>query len=285
MKLFDCIKKKNTRKVIFALTVGMMMVSCLPYNNTRFASDSNVRRIAPYVTCPADTIRMMLAAADSICVLVEDASLENLGLEDRLFNIPLKIRFHKEMPTILQLYATYDVVTNFPSDLANAPFAWHEIAKQQIADLYEKDSITSADVDSIFGAIDVILDDYYGGTQYDMNIATMRAIMMADYRLIDAYTNLFDQCQTPSLLESVHGSYLYLLDIYAERYHRVTSMGHWTDQPRELASMMIAMMKEKQEWVENLQSRLERGEITVKDISAELDARPADNDDWESLDY
>lgn len=66
MKLLDYIKKRNAPMVILTLMVGMMMVSCLPYNNTRFASDSNVRRIAPYVTCPADTIRMMLAAADSI---------------------------------------------------------------------------------------------------------------------------------------------------------------------------------------------------------------------------
>ena len=85
-----------------------------------------------------------------------------------------------------------------------------------------------------------------------MNVATMRAIMMADYRLIDAYKNLFDRCQTPSLLESLHGSYLYLLEVYAERYHRVTSQGHWSDQPRELASMMIVMMNERREWVESI---------------------------------
>lgn len=271
---------------LLLVLMGISSVSCQPsYTDAKYATDSMANRIANYVTCPADTIRMMLVASDSICELAEDASLESLGLDDRIFNIPLKVQFHKEMPTILQLYATYDVVTDYPSALANAPFAWHEIAKQQIADLYEKDTVSSEDVNSIFGAIDAILDDYYGGKQYDMNVATMRAIMMADYRLIDAYKNLFDRCQTPSLLESLHGSYLYLLEVYAERYHHVTSHGHWSDQPRELASMMIVMMNEKREWVESLQSRLEKGELTVTDIKAELDARPADIDDWEYWDY
>ena len=271
---------------LLLVLMGISSVSCHPsYADAKYATDSMANRIANYVTYPADTIRMMLAAADSICELAEDASLESLGLDDRIFNIPLKVQFHKEMPTILQLYATYDVVTDYPSALANAPFALHEIAKQQIADLYEKDTVSSEDVNSIFGAIDAILDDYYGGKQYDMNVATMRAIMMADYRLIDAYKNLFDRCQTPSLLESLHGSYLYLLEVYAERYHHVTSQGHWSDQPRELASMMIVMMNERREWVESLQSRWEKGELTVTDIKAELDARPADIDDWEYWDY
>lgn len=276
---------KKISTLIFALAVGLVMVSCHPYNNTGSASDSNVRRIAPYVTCPDDTIRMMLEAADSICGLAEDASLESLGLDEELYNIPLKVLFRKEIPIIIQLYATYDVVTDYPSALANAPFAWHEIAKQQIADFYGKDTVAVEDIEVIFSAIDTILDYYYGGKQYDMNVAAMRAIMMADYRLIDAYKNLYNRCQTPSLLESVHGSYLYLLEIYAARYHYITGTGHWSDQPRELASMMSAMMDEKREWVETLQSRLEKGEITVQDVRVELDARPADTDDWESGDY
>lgn len=268
---------------ILTLMVSLTMVSChFPNAGAKYASNQLVNRISDYVTCPADTIRMMLAAADSICELAEDASLESLGLDDEIFNIPLKVRFHKEMPTILQLYATYDVVTDYPSALANAPFAWHEIAQQLIAGLYEKDTVAAEDVDAIFSAIDTILDDYYGGKQYDMNVATMRAIMMADYRLIDAYKNLFDCCHTPTLLESVHGSYEYLLEIYSDRYEYTTSQGHWSDQPRELASMMIVMMNEKREWVESLQSRLEKGEITVEDVQIELDARPTDVDvkDW-----
>lgn len=262
------------------------MVSCHPsYAGGKFASNNMVNRIANYVTCPADTIRLMLAAADSICNLAEGASLEDLGLDDNIYNIPLKIRFHKEIPVLVQLYATYDVVTNFPSAHANAPFAWHEVALQQMADYYEKEDVTHEDVETLFGAMTAILDDYDCGTQYDLNISAARSVMQADFRLLSAYKSLFGQCHTPSLLESVHGSYEYLLEIYSDRYHYVTSQGHWFDQPRELASMLVCMMNEKREWVESLQSRLEKGELTVKDIKAELDARPADVEDWYYGDY
>lgn len=274
------------RTFILTMAVSLTMVSCHPsYADAKFASNNMVNRIAGYVTCPADTIRMMLTAADSICKLAEGASLENLGLDDDIYNIPLKIRFHKEIPVLVQIYATYDVVTNFPSAYANAPFAWHEVALQQMADYYEKEQVTNEDIEALFGAMNAILDDYDCGTQYDLNISAARSVMLADFRLLSAYKNLFAQCQTPSLLESVHGSYEYLLEIYSDRYNNVTSQGYWSDQPRELSSMLVCMMNEKREWVEALQSRLEKGEINVEQVKSELDARPADVDDWYYGDY
>ena len=182
----------------------------------------------------------------------------------------------------MKLYGTYDVVTNFPTNEANAAFAWHEVANALVADYYGKEQVDTADVETMFKIIDDILDSYAAGTQYDMNTSAWRCVMLSDYRLINAYKALYDSCNEPSLLKSVQDSYMNLLEMYRNRCEQIE--GHWCDLPRELACMQMYMMDERRELIENLHSKYKKGMLSIQSVKAELNKRPKDVD-WDVSDF
>ena len=238
--------------------------------------------ISKYVTCPKDSVEMMLASSDSICQLVDTCSIEYLALYNEDTNNYLNSLYSKEIPTIMKLYGTYDVVTNFPTNEANAAFAWHEVANALVADYYGKEQVDTADVETMFKIIDDILDSYAASTQYDMNTSAWRCVMLSDYRLINAYKALYDSCNEPSLLKSVQDSYMNLLEMYRNRCEQIE--GHWSDLPRELACMQMYMMDERRELIENLHSKYKKGMLSIQSVKAELNKRPKDVD-WDVSDF
>ncbi len=263
----------------------ILLSSCKSHSPEGHETKTNpelVAAIGRYVTCPADSVEMMLASSDSICQQVGTCSLELLNLYGDEANTYLESLYGEEIPTILKLYGSYDVVTNFSTSEANAAFAWHEIANDLIAEHYGKEQVDSADVETIFGVIDKILDRYAAGTQYDMNVSAWRWVMLSDYRLINAYKTLYDTCNDPSLLGSVQDSYINLLDMFRNRRDQIDD--HWSDLPRELACMQMVMMDERREVIEELCSQYKQGLISLQSVKEELDRRPEDVD-WDIDDY
>lgn len=263
----------------------VLLSSCLSKSSVgqEFVADQElVSAISKYVTCPKNSVEMMLASSDSICQLVDTCSIEYLALYNEDTNNYLDSLYSKEIPTIMRLYGTYDVVTNFPTNEANAAFAWHEMANALVAGHYGKENIDMADVEKLFKIIDDILDSYAAGTQYDMNTSAWRWVMLSDYRLINAYKALYDSCNEPSLLKSVQDSYINLLEMYRNRREQIE--GHWSDLPRELACMQMFMMDERRELIEKLNSQYKKGLLSVQSVKAELDKRPKDVD-WDVSDY
>lgn len=238
--------------------------------------------ITKYVTCPTDSVEMILVSSDSIIQLVDTCSLEYLDLDNEEVNNDLVSRYRKEIPTILKLYGTYDVVTTFPTGEANAAFAWHEIATSLVAKNYGKEQADTADVETIFKVIDDILGSYAAGTQYDMNMAARRWVMLSDYRLIGAYKALYNSCNDSLSLKSIQDSYINLLEMFRNRCKQIE--GHWSDLPRELACMQMAMMDERRESIEKLHSQYKQGKLSTQSVKAELDKRPKDVD-WDVSDY
>lgn len=262
-----------------------MLSSCM--TNSPKGKDDNINHelvnaIAKYVTCSTDSVEMMLVSSDSIIQLVDTCSLEYLNLDNEEVNNDLVSRYRKEIPTILKLYGTYDVVTTFPTSEANAAFAWHEIATSLVAEHNGIEQADTADVETIFNVIDDILGSYAAGTQYDMNMAARRWVMLSDYRLIGAYKALYDSCNEPSLLKSIQDSYINLLEMFRNRCKQIE--GHWSDLPRELACMQMAMMDERRESVEKLHSQYKQGKLCTQSVKAELDKRTKDVD-WDVSDY
>lgn len=263
-----------------------VFASCKPHSQqiSGFEANENLNNsISEYVTCTSDTINMLLASADSICQLVDTCSLEFLDLNNDEVNKYLVSLHKEEIPTIIKLYSSYDVVTQFPTDEANGAFAWHEIASTLIAEHYGKKQVDIADVDTIFNVIDGILGSYAAGSQYDMNISACRWVMLADYRLIDAYKKLYRSCKEPSLLKSVHKSYINLLEKYRSRCKQIEDS--YSDLPRELASMQIAMMDEKRHEIESLTLRHSHGKLLKRDVVRELEKKICDNENWNIYDY
>lgn len=265
---------------------GMLLLSSCK-SNSSVEHEPHVNQelagaISKYVTCPTDSVEMMLASSDSICQAVDTCSLEFLDLCDEDTNKDLYSRFKKEIPTIFKLYGTYDKVTNFPTSEANAAFAWHEVANALVAEHYGKEKVDTADVKTLFKVIDGILESYAAGTQLDMNITAWRWVMLSDYRLISAYKALYDSCNDTSLLKYVQDSYINIMEMYRNRCEQID--GHWSDLPRELACMQIAMMDERREMIEKLHTRFSQGMITLKEVKSELDKRPEDVE-WDIYDY
>lgn len=263
-----------------------VFASCKPHSQqiSGFEANENLKSsISEYVTCASDTIKMLLASADSICQLVDTCSLEFLDLNNDEVNKYLVSLHKEEIPTILKLYSSYDVVTQFPTDEANGAFAWHEIASTLIAEHYGKKQVDIADVDTIFNVIDGILGTYAAGSQYDMNISAWRWVMLSDYRLIDAYKKLYRTCNEPSLQKSVHKSYINFLEMYRHRCKQIDDS--YSDLPRELACMQIAMMDDKRKEIESLTIQFTQGKTSVQDIRLKLEKIPVDNDDWNIYDY
>lgn len=273
------IKYVRTSCILVALSLlGISMMAC-QNDKTSFVNKRNIERIANYVTCPTDTIRMILDDADSICALFKNGTLNDLAFDNEFYNEYINPYFRQRTPSIVQVYATYHSVTLFPTSEANAAFAWHEIAQCQIADFYGKEEVTNAEVESYFNGIDSILNVYDAGTQHDINNVAWRRVMMADFRLITAYKALYDQCAQPSLLASIHGSYCYLFEIYRVYCDQIN--GYWSDLPRQLACLEYALMEERQHTLENLLESYTKGEITLENIKESLDARPNNTDDWD----
>lgn len=275
-----------TMRNLFLMTFAIVLLSSCKSNSTEghgsYADNDLASAIGRYVTCSTDSVEMMLNAADSIIFLVDTCSLELLGLDNEEMNNVLDSLYSKEIPTILKLYGTYDVVTNFPTSEANAAFAWHEIANALVADYYGKELVDTADVGTIFKAIDDILYWYSGGIQPEMNMAAQRWVMLSDYRLIGAYKALYDSCNEPSLLKSVQDSYLNLLEMYRKKCERTD--GYWSDLPRSLACTQKYMMDERREVIEDLNSQYKQGKLSLQSVKAELEKRPKE-DDWDEDDY
>lgn len=267
------------------LVITALLLGSCNANQPEGALCSNrtlVNSIEKYVTCPSDSVEMMLASSDSTFLQLDSCSLEFLNLYDERANLWLDSLYHQDIPTILKIYATYDVMTNFPVGEANAAFAWHEVANTLIAEHFGTERADSADVNYVWRVVDEILGAYGAGTQSEMNVSAWRWVMVSDYWLIDAYKTLFDTCNDPSLLPSVHRSYINLLSMYRNRRDQLE--GYWSDQPRELARMLTTMMEEQREKIEHLTRQYREGTLDTKAVKATLDKVPEDTE-WDIYDY
>ena len=254
-----------------------MIASQHDMSQTSYASTPNAERIRHYVFCPTDTIRMMLDSADSVRTLFKDGILDNLNFVNELYNEDINRHYKHLIPSMVQLYATYDVITCFPTDEANAAFVWREMAQCQIADFYKKEDVTDDEINAYFNDIDKILSVYEAGSQHDMNNAAYRRVLMADFRLITAYKNLYTTCNEPLLLPFIHNSYCYIFQLFQTYCDQIA--GSWSDLPRQLACVEYALITKMQHIVEQLLEEYERGNITTADILSTLAERPKSIDD------
>lgn len=269
----------NLKLFKYSCVLVILLFLCIPVmanqpdsGRTSFVSTSNIDRISRYITFPADTIQIMLTTADTVCTIYKEGSLENLDFYNENCNKYLVQHYGRYIPSIVQLYATYDVITTFPTTEANAAFAWHEIAKCQIADFYGKEEVSNEDIETYFQIIESIMHEYDSGSQHDLNNAAWRRVMMADFWLISTYKNLYDECAAPSLLEYVHKSYCHLFTRFNAYCEGIT--GYWSDLPRQLACKEVDMILSMQEFLELLLSDYTDKYISVEIIKEELDIRP-----------
>lgn len=197
-------------------------------------NDSLVMR---YVTCSKGMIDTLIAQGDSVFAKTDKYSIENLGLENEEYNKWLVASYGDTIPVIVSIYDTYDRITGYNEDKDNnASFIWHEVAKMQLTRFLRKDDheVTRENIDKVFHVIDDILDTYLGGSQYEMNVAAARRVLIADYHLLDAYKRLMDSYPSDEIKKLVHADYKYMHDTYQKYIEYRYERDRYSDLPREL---------------------------------------------------
>lgn len=204
--------------------------------------------VMKYVTCPKSTIDTLIAKGDSVYAQTNKYSLEDLGFGNKEYNKCLTEFYGDTIPVAVSICDTYDIITsNSEDNETNASFIWHEVAKMQLTRFLGKDGheVTEDDINKAICVMSRIFDYYSGGAQYEMNMSAARQLLIADYRLLDAYKRLMDEHFSVEIKKLVHADYKYLLDTcrkYMEyRYER----DHYSDLPRELRSMFYRILMAK----------------------------------------
>lgn len=233
-------------------------------------NDSLVMR---YVTCPRDTVRHLIGIADSIYAQTRKYSLEDLWLRDEQRNKWLCDSFGDTIPVIVSIYDAYDKITSYSgTDEVNAAFVWHETTKMQISRFYRKGrgEVPEEDIDKMFRVIDRVLGAYEAGTESEMTNSTYRRVMVADYRLLDAYVQLMDSFPSDEVRRSVHEDYRYMLDASRKYFRWRREVSSYSDLSRELSCMFHDILLSKAASINRLMAVNASREEVMKNLSKHI---------------
>lgn len=266
---------KNNIVAIVLLVLGLC--SCHG-NSGKLAGDSsatisslgvNDTLVMKYVTCSKITIDTLFAKGDSVYAQTNKYSIENLGLDNEEYNKWLVVSYGDTIPVIVSIYDTYDRITGCGEDFdTNASFIWHEVAKMQITKFIQKDGrkATKEDIDKVFNVVDGILSYYAGGTQYEMNMVAARWLLVADYRLLDAYKQLMDCYPSAEIRKLVHKDYKYMFDTGRKYMQSRYERDRYSDLPRELRCMFYDILTAKTASINRLIETRASEQMVVKNL-------------------
>lgn len=230
-------------------------------------NDSLVMR---YVTCSKSMIDTLIAQGDSVFTKTDKYSIENLALYNEEYNKWLVASYGDTIPVIVSIYDTYDRITGYNEGKDNnASFIWHEVAKMQLTRFLRKDDheVTREDIDKVFRIIDDILDTYLGGSQYEMNVAAARRVLIADYYLLDAYKHLMDSYPSDEIKKLVHADYKYMLDTCQKYIEYRYEQDRYSDLPRELEFVFYDALMAKTASINKMTAIKVSNQAVVKNLN------------------
>ena len=245
------------KNILAALAIIMSGLCSCHGNNGKPADDSsatisslgvNDSIVMRYVTCSKSMIDTLIVQGDSVFSKTDKYSLENLGLDNEEYNKWSVASYGDTIPAVVSIYETYDIMTGYSEDdETNASFVWHEVAKMQLTRFLQKDGheVTEKDIDKALHVMDRILGHYAGGTQYDMNIAAARRVLIADYHLLDAYKCLMDCYPSDEIKKLVHADYKYMLHTCRKYIEYRYEQDWYSDLPREMRCMLYDILTAK----------------------------------------
>lgn len=214
-------------------------------------------------------IETLIAKGDSIYAQTDKYLIENLGLDNEEYNKWLVASYGDTIPAVVSIYDTYDIITCYSENYeTNVSFIWHEVAKMQITRFLKKDGheATEEDINKVFYVIDKIFDTYSGGSQYEMNVAAARWVLVADYHLLDAYKQLMDSFPSAEIRKLVHEDYKYLLDTCRKYMEYRNEQDHYSDLPRELRRMFYDILMAKAASINRLTASKAGEQAVVKNL-------------------
>lgn len=266
---------KNSIITLAFLALGLC--SCQEKSD-KVADNSNVAAttlgvndslVMKYVTCSKEMIDTLIAKGDSVYAQTNKYSIEYLGLDNEDYNEWLVESYGDTIAPVVSVYDTYDKITGYSEgDETNASFVWHEVAKMQLTRFLQKDGheVTEEDINKAFRVIEGIIDTYFGGTQYDMNVAAARQVLVADYYLIEAYKRLMDCFPTAEIKKLVHEDYNYLLDTSRRYIEYRYEYDQYSDLPRELNCIFYNILRTKAASINRLMKNRASEQSVIKNL-------------------
>ena len=214
-----------------------------------------------YVKCPRDTVARLLAIGDSVNARPDRYTLEDLGLCDKNHNERLESLYGDTIQAIVSIYDSYDKITSCgDADEISAAFVWHEVAKAQISHFLGKGE--DADLDKFLCTVKGLLDRCDGGSQGEMTTAAYRLVLVADYRLLDAYKQLMDCFPMQKVKDLVHEDYRFLLDASRCFFKNQYEKYYYSDLSRELMCIFYQILTSRTASINRLlEHNASKGEV------------------------
>ncbi|MGM9869999.1 MAG: hypothetical protein ACI30R_10315 [Sodaliphilus sp.] len=239
--------------VIFCAMMVVGLCSCgggtakcgdVPAADSLGLNDSVVRK---YVACPESVASSLIAVGDTVYAHTGAYTLDDLGLRNERYNRWLSDTYTDTIPVAVSLFDSYDQITcSELASEADVSFIWHEVAKAQIIRfLQKKGHEDAAGIDKVLEVAEQMVDYYSAGNEGEMTIAAARKVVIADYRLIDAYKQLMDRYADVEVKRLAREDYEFVMDMcrkYSEMRHQ---KDHYSDLEHELRCAFYEVLRTK----------------------------------------
>lgn len=207
--------------------------------------------LSRYVMCSDSVVARLIAIGDSVYARTSDYTIEDLGFYDEDQNEYLRSSYGDTIPAIVSIYDSYHRITSYADvDEASAAFVWHEVARAQIACFLQSEE--RAGVYKFMDTIEGFICHFDSGTQRELTTAAYRKVMVADYRLIDAYKCLMDSYPTPEVKDLALRDYLFVHETSRDFFERRFEQASYSDLSRELMCIYYSILMSKAESVNRL---------------------------------
>lgn len=202
--------------------------------------------VMKYVACPDSVVRDLIAVGDTVYANTNIYTLNDLNLRNEVYNRWLEDTYTDTIPVAVSLFDSYDRITSSRSAAeADVAMIWHEVAKAQIERFLQKKGDAAAGIEKVLQVTEQMVDHYSGGNEGEMTMAAARRVMIADYRLIDAYKQLMDRYADPEVKRLAREDYQFVMDIFRKYSEMRHQKDHYSDLEHELRCAFYEVIRTK----------------------------------------
>ena len=198
--------------------------------------------VMPYVECSPSTVARCFAIGDSVYARTGKYTLEDLGYCDDDRNEYLMKTYGDTVAVVVSLYDSYDRITVIDSiDEVDAAMVWHQVAKAQMLHFLTKGD----DVEQVLYVTERVAGCYSCGSQGDMTMSAYRMVMVADYRLLDAYKRVIDRYPSAEVKQLAREDYRFVLETFRRYEDLRYKEQSYSDLSRELQCIFYQVLMSK----------------------------------------
>ena len=227
------------KKILLAMAVAAAGVcSCSESAVEQRSLGLNDSLVMPYVECSPSAVARCFAIGDSVYARMGKYTLEDLGYCNDNRNAYLMKTYGDTVAVVVSLYDSYDRITVIDSiDEVDAAMVWHQVAKAQMT--------RSADEERLLEVAESVVGYYSVGSQGEMTMSAYRMVMLADYRLLDAYKRVIDHYPSAEVKQLAREDYRFVLEQFRSYEDFRYEQESYSDLSRELQCIFYQVLMSK----------------------------------------